>query len=193
MILLSNGGTNIQRAQARLRHDPVGTVDGVALLARSRARLDRQASRAARRVRLAASPRSTTARCSPRRAASAWRAARRRHQVGLGERGPGASRVLVCRAGKLRAATWCSPARCRRISTSARTKASPGANSRRSATPRPSTNGRSHRRRASVTSRTSCSTATACWSGSRSARCRCRTDFGAELHGAAGRSGSAGV
>ena len=35
MILLSNGGTNIQRAQAPSDTILVGTVDGVALLART--------------------------------------------------------------------------------------------------------------------------------------------------------------
>ena len=41
MILLSNGGTNIQRAQQPSDTILVGTVDGVALLAKIRAGMDR--------------------------------------------------------------------------------------------------------------------------------------------------------
>ena len=76
----------------------------------------------------AASPRSTTARCSPRRAASAWRAA-----TTAASSGPGSTTAWRTTSSgpaapaNCRAATWCSPARCRRISTSARTRASRGA------------------------------------------------------------------
>ena len=49
---------------------------------------------------------------------------------------------------------------------------------RRFATPRRCRNGPFRRRRASATSRTSCSTATGCGSASRSARCRYSDDFG---------------
>ena len=95
MILLSNGGTNIQRAQSPSDTILVGTVDGIALLGKIRARLGRQASRHAGRVRQRRhrARRRHAVRLDARRRHGAKR--RRRLQMDLGQRGPGASRVLV--------------------------------------------------------------------------------------------------
>ncbi len=95
MILLSNGGTNIQRAQSPSDTILVGTVDGVALLGKIRARLGRQASRAAGRVRQRRhrARRRHAVRLDARRRHGAKR--RRRHQMDLGQRRPGAPRILV--------------------------------------------------------------------------------------------------
>ena len=176
MILLSNGGTNIQRAQAASDTILVGTVDGVALLGTIRARLDGQASRLAGRVRLRrhrARGRHAV-RLDARRRHGAQR--RRRHEVDLGQRGPRASRILVDarrppagpRGGVRRRAAGASL--CQRGQGH-----SPGASLRRFATRNRFRTGASRRRRASATSRTSCSTATGCGSASKSVRCRCRT------------------
>ena len=127
MILLSNGGTNIQRAQRP--PTPSWSARWTASRCwRIRARLDRQAPRPAGRVRQRrhGARRRHAVRLDARRRRGAKR--RRRPQMDLGQRrawritNSGRAAPASCRA-----ATWCSPARCRRISTSARTRASPGA------------------------------------------------------------------
>ena len=102
----------------------VGTVDGVALLARGE-RGWTVKHRALQGVFV-------SARDGARRRHPVRRHARRRHrpqrrrrrQVDLGQRGPRRTMSSGRRApAGCRAATWCSSARCRRISMSARTRA----------------------------------------------------------------------
>ena len=127
MILLSNGGTNIQRAAAPSDTILVGTVDGVALLGEDRARLDRQASRPAGRVR----QRVTALDDGTLFAATRGVGVARSDDGGIKwtwvNEGLAHHEFWSAGPASCRAATWCSSVRCRRISTSARTRASPGA------------------------------------------------------------------
>ena len=128
MILLSNGGTNIQRAASPSDKSLVGTVDGVALLERAE-RGWTVKHRALQGVFVSAvTALEDGTLFAATRGVGVARSDDGGMQVDLDQRGPGASRVLVVRApASCKAARWCSSARCRRIFTSARTRASPGA------------------------------------------------------------------
>ena len=175
MILISNGGSNIHRAQRPSDTIAVGTVDGVAVLARSGEGWAIKHRALAGCFVSAVTALDDGTLFAATHGVGVAQERRRRHDLGLVQRGPGAFRSLVGArrqaAGPRRGAGRLAAGACLHQRGQGQDVARAR---RRSAARRASTNGSSRRRRASATSRTSCWTATGCWSASRSARCRCR-------------------